>query len=70
MKLVENARQAWKWFSVQALALLALIPQIWAELPPETHALFPLNALRWTITLVAVAGIIGRLVPQPKAGVE
>ena len=66
MTFVENARQAWKWFSVQALTVLALIPVVWAQLPPETHALVPEVARQWVITGVALAGIVGRLVSQVK----
>lgn len=69
MKLVENARQAWKWFSVQALAFLTLIPVVWMQLPPETQALVPDAWRPWIITAVALSGIVGRLVAQPKAGV-
>jgi len=70
MKLVENARQAWKWFSVQALAMLALVPLIWSELPPETQEIIPPTWRPWIVTGVALAGIAGRLIAQPKAGVE
>lgn len=64
MRLVEDARRAWRWFSVQALAILALIPVIWAELPPESQALLPEAWRPWALTLVAVAGIAGRLIRQ------
>lgn len=64
MKLVENAKGAWRWFSVQAAATVALIPLIWSQLPPETQALIPADARPWVITAVAVAGILGRLIDQ------
>ena len=64
MKLVDDAKQAWRWFSVWALGVLAALPLVWAELPPETHALIPDAVRPWIITAVALAGIAGRLVRQ------
>jgi hypothetical protein len=64
MKIVTNARSAWRWFSVQAAALVAIIPMAWSQLPPESQALVPEEYRPWVITVVAVAGIIGRLIDQ------
>lgn len=64
MKTVANAKSAWRWFSVQAAALVALIPVVWSQLPPESQALVPEEYRPWAITIVAVAGIIGRLIDQ------
>jgi len=64
MKIVRNARSAWRWFSVQAAALVAIIPMAWSQLPPESQALVPEEYRPWVITVVAVAGIIGRLIDQ------
>ncbi len=64
MKIVTNARSAWRWFSVQAAALVAIIPMAWSQLPPESQALVPEEYRPWVITVVAVSGIIGRLIDQ------
>ena len=64
MKLVHNARAAWRWFSVQAMAAAAAIQGAWAMLTPEQVAMVP----DWTANAVTgailVLGIIGRLVDQ------
>lgn len=67
MKMVSDVRRAWRWFSVQVLAVLAVVPIVWEQLPPETHALLPEAWRPWAITGVAVAGIVGRLVDQGSA---
>lgn len=64
MKLVNDARRAWQWFSVQALAVLALVPVIWAELPVEAQALVPAEWRPWVLAGVAMAGLVGRLIKQ------
>ena len=66
MQLVENVRTAWRWFSVQVLTLLAVLPLVWEQLPPETHALVPEAWRPWIITVLALIGIGGRLVRQSK----
>jgi len=57
-------RTMWRYYSVQALALCAAIPLIWQELPPEVLALLPAEWMPWIVAAVAVAGIIGRRIPQ------
>lgn len=64
MKLVKNARRAWRWFSVQALALLAALPLIWPQIPPEVQAMLPEAWRPWVLVALAVGGIVGRLVDQ------
>jgi hypothetical protein len=64
MKPVENWKQAWKWHSTQALALLALAPLVWEVLPPEFVALIPEDWLPFILTAVALGGLIGRLRAQ------
>lgn len=67
MRLVPGARNAWRWFSVQAMALALTVQAAWLALPPDLLRAAP----EWlapavSITLL-VLGIVGRLVPQGDA---
>lgn len=66
MKLVKDSRDAWRWYSTQALLVLAAIPHVWIELPPELKATVPEDWMRWIITAVAVGGIVGRVISQER----
>ena len=64
MKLVKDARKAWRWFSVQALAALAILPVVWVQLPPDVQAMMPDAWRPWVMVALAVGGIAGRLIKQ------
>lgn len=64
MKLVKDARQAWRWLSVQALAVLAALPLVWPQIPADVRAMLPAEWQPWLLTALAVGGIVGRLVDQ------
>lgn len=66
MKLVENWRNAWRWFSVQCLAILAVMPFVWGSLPADAKAFLPDSLEIWVFVVLAIAGIAGRLVDQTK----
>lgn len=66
MKLVENAKTAWRWFSVQAMALATAIQLTWAMLDTDMRSVIPYQetvvpALTGTLL---VLGIVGRLYKQ------
>ena len=63
-RLIPNARRAWRWFSVQALAVLIALPILFETLPPEVMAVIPGDWQPWIIAVVALAGMIGRFVDQ------
>jgi hypothetical protein len=64
MKLISNWKDAWKLFSVQAMALTLALLGAWVALPSDLKDALP----HWAIALIAgiilAAGIIGRLVKQ------
>jgi anti-sigma-K factor RskA len=65
MKLIENWRDAWRFYSVQALAVIAALPIVWASLPPEWQAEVPGEWIKVMVVVVAVSGILGRVLQQP-----
>jgi anti-sigma-K factor RskA len=65
MKLIDNWRSAWKMYSVQALAIIAALPVVWASLPDEWRAEVPSEWLKVMVVVVALAGILGRIIDQP-----
>ena len=67
MKLVEDWKRAWRWFSVHALVLAGVLPAAWAELPPDLKSSIPPGAMGAITAVIAACGVIGRLVDQDKA---
>ena len=70
MQLVENAGKAWRWFSVQAMALAAAMQIGWANLAPDLKASIPAAYVTYGTIALLILGIIGRVVAQPKAGAK
>jgi multisubunit Na+/H+ antiporter MnhB subunit len=64
MRLVPNARRAWRWFSVQAFVAIGVLQAAWETLPPDALTVIPID-WRGYITLgLAIAGLVGRLIAQ------
>ena len=66
LKLVADWTAAWRWLSVQAGAVVVLLPVAWAALPDETKAIIPESWLPWIVGTVGVCVVVGRLVDQAK----
>ena len=64
MKLVDDAKQAWRWFSVQAMTLAAAVQGAWVFVPDDMRATLPHGAVQWLTFGLLAAGIAGRLVDQ------
>lgn len=64
MKLVPNWREAWKWLSMHALAILTVAPVVWASLPHDLKGEMPEDFAPWVLAAVAIGGILGRLKDQ------
>lgn len=64
MRLVKDARKAWRWFSVQAMALQGAAAGAWLVVPDDMRASVPSEWLAACAVILTVLGIAGRLVAQ------
>lgn len=67
MKLITDWKDAWRWFSVQALAAIMALPMVWAMLPSDAKAFLPAGWEPWVLVGLAAAGLVGRLIDQGRA---
>jgi len=65
MKLISDWRQAWRWFSMQSMALAAAIQAVWLQLPPDMKSSIDPAWVSAATVAVLVLGGIGRVVDQP-----
>lgn len=64
MKFVDNAKNAWRWFSVQAMVLAGAIQGAWVFVPEDMRTSLPLNAVQAITAVLLAMGVAGRLVKQ------
>jgi hypothetical protein len=67
MNLIPNWKDAWRWFSVQALAAIVALPFVWIALPADAKGYLPDSLEPWVLMAIAAGGLVGRLVDQNKA---
>ena len=65
--IVAEWRQAWRWFSLQAMLLSGVVQGVWETLPADLKQYLP-HWLGLALSLVILLlGICGRLVKQKRA---
>ena len=64
MRLVDNAKNAWKFFSVQAMAVAGALQGAWLAMPPDLQARVPGEWVDALTMAILALGIVGRLVDQ------
>lgn len=64
MKLIDNASQIWKMWSVRILFALGLVASVWEQIPDSVKALIPAQYLGYIVAFVSVCGIIARAIKQ------
>lgn len=68
MKLIDEWRRAWRWFSMQAMVAVAAIQGAWAAIPDDLKRHFPGRLITAVSVGLLLLGIGGRLVRQDRAG--
>lgn len=64
MTLVPNARKAWRWLSMQFMALAAAAEVAWQTMPPEALAVIPADWRGYISLALVLAAMAGRLIDQ------
>jgi hypothetical protein len=62
--LIDNARSAWRLYSVQAFVALITLETMWLAVPAEIKAGLSPSFVHWVSLVVAVGGLIGRFMKQ------
>ena len=67
-KLIEDWRQAWRFYSVWAFAVLAALPELYNLLQAagllDDGSIPPVAA--WSVRAIAIAGIVSRFIRQKR----
>lgn len=64
MKLIHDWKNAYKYFSTQAMALTIAVQTTWGQLPVELKSQLPNGTAYWLSLILLVGGILGRLLVQ------
>lgn len=64
MTLVEDAKRAWRWVSMQCMAAGSALLASWDLIPDDLKAKFSESHVRWVAIALLVMGMVGRLVKQ------
>ena len=67
MKFVDDARQWWRWFSMQAMGAAAALQGAWVFIPDDLKARVGDDTAAWVTGALLVLGMIGRMVKQGDA---
>ena len=70
MKLIENWKDCWKWYSTHATAVYMALAAYYVQLTPEMKADIPTWMLETGIAFAAVTFIVARIVKQGETTIE
>lgn len=64
MKLVSDWKRAWRWFSMQAMALAVAGQTAWLNIPPDLKQSIPEDFVTYGTVGLLVLGMVGRIAAQ------
>lgn len=65
-QLVEDWHEAWRWVSVQILALQGAAGAAWLAVPDDMRAAVPAEWLAYAAVVLTLIGIPGRMIKQDR----
>jgi hypothetical protein len=68
MKLIDEAKQAWRMLSVQCMGAALALQVTWAQLPQDLKDAIPHQWVAYATVALLVLGVLGRLVKQDLPG--
>lgn len=64
MRMVNGWRGAWRWWSIQALALQGAVGAAWLAVPDDMRAAVPAAWIAVAAIVLTTLGVAGRLIQQ------
>ncbi len=68
--LIDDARSAWRFVSVQSMGVSMAIIGAWAAMPDEWRSVLSPGETKALLIVVLGLGIVGRMIKQPAKGGE
>jgi hypothetical protein len=65
MKLVEDWKDVWRWYSTWIGAAIAAVPFVWIELPQDLKDYVPVGWEPYIMAGMFVFMVLGRIKDQP-----
>lgn len=64
MRMISNAKDAWKWFSTQSLLAAGALQGAWVYVPDDLKVQAPENLISSLTWGILALGFVGRFVDQ------
>lgn len=66
MKLVDDVKDIWRWWSMRLMGLALAWPMVWGQLPQDAKNMIPAWVEPWVPASLILAAMIARPIKQPK----
>ena len=64
MKLIDNWKDIWKWYSTHAVVIYTALVSYYAQMPAADKASLPLWVIYLIQAVIVVSFVVGRLIKQ------
>lgn len=64
MKLIDNWKNIWKWYSTHAVVIYTALVSYYAQMPAVDKASLPLWVIYLIQAIIVVSFVVGRLIKQ------